>query len=147
MSFEDSINDAINFFKDIDSIILEITQEPETQKFLIEVLQDQLFTTGEDGNGLSLGDYSPVTVQIKRAKGQPVDRITLKDTGEFYDSYNIDPFNGGFIIDANGQKSPSDNLFVTYGDDILKPNDETLTEIAEYYETRLFEYFTDLFEG
>ena len=60
---------------------------------------------------------------------------------------NIDPFNGGFIIDANGQKSPSDNLFVTYGDDILKPNDETLTEIAEYYETRLFEYFTDLFEG
>ena len=147
MSFEDSINDAINFFKDIDSIILEITQEPETQKFLIEVLQDQLFTTGEDGNGLSLGDYSPVTVQIKRAKGQPTDRITLKDTGEFYDSYNIDPFNGGFIIDANGQKSPSDNLFVTYGDDILKPNDETLTEIAEYYETRLFEYFTDLFEG
>lgn len=145
MDFDESINQAINFFENIDEIILEITQEKETQDFLIEVLQDQLFTTGEDGNGLSLGDYSPVTVQIKRAKNQPTDRITLKDTGEFYESYEIEPFKGGFIIDADGQKSPSDNLFVKYGDDILKPNDETLTEIAEYYEHKLFEYWQNLF--
>lgn len=144
MNFEDIINKQLNFFQNIDSVILEITEEKETQDFLIEVLQDQLFTTGEDGNGLSLGDYSPITVQIKRAKGQPTDRITLKDTGKFYDSYEIEPFEGGFIIDADGRKKDTD-LLVRYGDDILLPNDETLTEIAEFYETKLFEYWENLF--
>ena len=86
MDFEDCINEIINFFENIDDVLFNITQEKETQDFLIDVLQDQLFTTGEDGKGLSLGDYSPVTIQIKRAKGQPTDRITLKDTGEFYKS-------------------------------------------------------------
>ena len=92
MSFENCINIALNFFENIDSIIFDITKEKETQDFLIDVLQDQLFTTGEDGNGLSLGEYSPITVKIKQSKGQPTDRITLKDTGAFYNSYEIDPF-------------------------------------------------------
>jgi hypothetical protein len=56
----------------------------------------------------------------------------------------IEAFRGGFTVEADGQKSPSDNLFVTYGDDILLPNDETLTLIAEYYETRLFEHWETL---
>ena len=147
MNIVDSLETALNFFENIDQIILEITERKETQEFLIKVIQDQLYSTGEDGNGLSLGDYSPVTVQIKKAKGQPTDRITLVDTGEFYDSWTIDPFEGGFLIDGDGQKSPSDNLFVTYGDDIQKPNDETLTLIAEYYEHELFKYWEDLFKA
>ena len=145
MEFDECINQAINFFENIDEILFQITKEQETQDFLIEVLQDQLFTTGEDGDGLSLGDYSPVTIKIKRAKGQPTDRITLKDTGEFYRSYMIEAFEGGFIVDADGQKSPTDNLFVSYGDDILKPNEETITLITEYYEPKLLERFESIF--
>ena len=144
MSFENCINIALNFFENIDSIIFDITKEKETQDFLIDVLQDQLFTTGEDGNGLSLGEYSPVTVKIKTAKGQPTDRITLKDTGAFYNSYEIDPFEGGFFINADGIKEDTD-LFFRYGDDILKPNQETTILIAEYYEQRLFEYWENIF--
>ena len=143
MDFQKIIEDQINFFKNIDSVILEITEEKETQDFLINILQDQLFTTGEDGNGLSLGEYSPVTIQIKKRKGQPTDRITLKDTGDFYNSYELQPFEGGFVIDGNGKKEGTD-LFLKYGDDILKPNDETLTEIAEFYEDKLFEYWKNL---
>ncbi len=145
MEFEDCIKELINFFENIDEILFEITNEQETQDFLIEVLQDQLFTTGEDGDGVSLGDYSPVTIKIKRAKGQPTDRITLKDTGDFYRSYMIEAFKGGFIVDADGQKSPEDNLFVSYGDDILKPNEETITLITEYYEPKLLEYIENIF--
>jgi hypothetical protein len=144
MSFENCINIALNFFENIDSIIFDITKEKETQDFLIDVLQDQLFTTGEDGNGLSLGEYSPVTVKIKTAKGQPTDRITLKDTGAFYNSYEIDPFEGGFFINADGIKEDTD-LFFRYGEDILKPNQETTILIAEYYEQRLFEYWENIF--
>lgn len=123
----------------LDEIIEEITEEKETQEFLIKVLQDQLFETGADGNGESLGKYSFFTSQIKRAKGQPTNRITLVDTGDFYESYFIDAFRGGFIIDADGEKEDS-NLFDRYGDDILKPDEETLEEIAEFYEMKLYEY-------
>ena len=28
--------------------------------------------------------YAPLTIAIKRMKGQPTDRVTLKDTGSFY---------------------------------------------------------------
>ena len=144
MDFEDIMNFWIKSLSDIDSVLEEITNKDETQKFLIDTLQDQLFATGEDGNGVSLGEYSPVTVRIKRAKGDPTDRITLLDTGAFYESYFITPFKGGFFIDADGKKE-STNLFVRYGDDILKPNQESLILISDYYESALIEYFTDVF--
>jgi len=144
MGFEETIKEALQFFDDIDNVVFEITREQETQSFLIDSLQDQLFTTGEDGNKNSLGEYSELTVQIKRRKGQPTDRITLKDTGDFYKTYSIDPFKGGFIIDANGQKSSID-LLVKYGNDILKPNEETIEIIGDYYKEKLNEYFVNLF--
>ena len=58
MDFEDIINFWIKSLSDIDSVLEEITNKDETQKFLIDTLQDQLFATGEDGNGVSLGEYS-----------------------------------------------------------------------------------------
>lgn len=33
--------------------------------------------------------YAPLTVAIKRLKGQPVDRVTLKDTGDFYRGFSV----------------------------------------------------------
>jgi len=127
-----------------DEILEEITNQKDTQKFLIKVLQDQLFETGADGNGESLGKYSFFTIQIKASKGQPTDRITLVDTGDFYESYFVDAFKGGFIIDANGQKDDT-NLFEVYGDDILKPDDETLEEIGDFYKMKLYEYIENIF--
>ena len=125
-------------------IIEEITKQKETQEFLIFVLQEQLFQSGEDGLGNTLGDYTPFTVSVKRSKGQPTDRITLKDTGDFYKSYFITSFKGGFIIDANAKKKDTD-LFERYGDDVLLPTAESLELIAEYYEERLIEYIKELF--
>jgi len=127
-----------------DQIIEEITNQKETQEFLIFVLQEQLFQSGEDGKGVPIGMYSPFTITIKKRKGQPTDRVTLKDTGDFYDSYIIKPFNGGFTIDADGEKEDK-NLFDIYGDDILLPNQESLDLIAEYYEEQLIEYIKKLF--
>jgi hypothetical protein len=144
MNFEDSIKEAISFFENIESILFEITNEKDTQDFLIDTLQDQLFTTGEDGDGVSLGDYSPITIKIKKRKGQPTDRITLKDTGAFYNSYLIETFKGGFFIEADGKKKDTD-LFLRYGDNILKPNQQSLILISDFYKERLHEYFINIF--
>jgi hypothetical protein len=68
----------------------------------------------------------------KRKKGQPTDRVTLKDTGDFYSSFQVLPFKGGFIIDADPIKEDT-NLFDRYGEDILGLNDENLQLIIKFY--------------
>lgn len=144
MNIFDSLNKLVALEGKEDDIIEEITKQKETQEFLIFVLQEQLFQTGEDGKGIAIGMYSPFTIAIKKRKGQPTDRVTLKDTGDFYRSYVIIPFNGGFTIDADGEKEDK-NLFDIYGDDILLPSQESLDLIAEYYEEQLIEYIKKLF--
>ena len=143
MDLEDLLNKILSLEGKEDEIIEEITNYDETQLFLIKVLQEQLFSSGEDGLGNSLGSYTPFTVSEKIKKGQPYDRITLKDTGDFYESYFINAFKGGFVIDANAQKT-SGNLFVRFGDDVLLPNPETLELIKDYYVQQLIEYFKKL---
>ena len=54
----------------------------------------------------------------------------------------MDAFKGGFIIDADGEKEDS-NLFDRYGDDILKPDQETLEEIGEFYKIKIYEYIQE----
>ena len=61
----------------------------EANKELIidTITENQLFEHGEDGDGDKLPlPYAEKTQMIKKAKGQPINRITLKDTGDFYAS-------------------------------------------------------------
>lgn len=57
-----------------------------------DLLQDQTqqFDKGKDAFNVSfIPSYATSTKKIKQKKGQPTDRVTLKDTGEFYDSLDI----------------------------------------------------------
>lgn len=129
-----------------DEILKTITDNEDTQKFIIQTIQDQLFNTGEDGLGNSLGTYKPFTIQYKKRKNQPFDRITLKDTGDFYSSYYVKSFLGGFIIDASRpEKDLFTNLFDRYGEDIIQPNEDSLEKIGEYYNERIIDYLESLF--
>ncbi len=122
---------------DVDEIALEISKTNQFKRLVIELnTQRQLFDKGEDSTGRTLesigGEYSPYTVNIKEEKGQPTDRVTLKDTGEFYSSFEVKPFFGGFIIDANPIKDDT-NLFEDWGEDVVGLNDENLELIIKYY--------------
>jgi hypothetical protein len=128
-----------------DEILKAITENEDTQKFIIQTIQDQLFNSGEDGLGNSLGSYKPFTIQYKKAKNQPFDRITLKDTGDFYSSYYVKSVLGGFIIDASRPEKDVINLFDRYGEDIIQPNEDSLEKIREYYNERIIEYLESLF--
>lgn len=80
--------------------------------------QKQLFELGVNSRGENLGEYSPVTKAFKQAKGQPTDRITLKDTGEFYRSFRVFVQSNQITIVANPVKDDS-NLFEDFGTEIL----------------------------
>lgn len=79
---------------DHNQILKQILDSTELQEEIIYLNTiDQLYKKGEDKLGRSLdavgGGYSPYTIQIKSQKGQPTDRVTLKDTGAFYESWKI----------------------------------------------------------
>ena len=80
--------------------------------------QDQLWGDGIDSMGISLRPYTPFTVKLKKLRGQVTDRTTLKDTGEFYNSFKVTVQKDSFTIDADAQKD-DDNLYDKYGIDIV----------------------------
>lgn len=52
--------------------------------------------------------YALYTIKEKQAKGQPFDRVTLKDTGKFYSSLKVDPFPGHAFIKGDTEKPDGD---------------------------------------
>lgn len=75
-------------------VLKQILNSTELQEEIIYLNTiDQLFEKGQDKLGRDLdsvgGGYSPFTIQIKQKKGQPYDRVTLKDTGDFYNSFQV----------------------------------------------------------
>lgn len=126
---------------DIDRIALEITSTLEFKTLVIKLNTEglptsQLFIRGEDSTGKRLdeigGEYSPFTIQEKNKKRQPTNRVTLKDTGDFYMTFDVIPFKGGFIIEADTIKDGR-NLEDDWGDDIIGLNDENIQLVLEFY--------------
>jgi hypothetical protein len=57
-----------------------------------------------DGSPI-LPSYTELTIQIKKAKGQPYDRVTLQDTGDFYRGIKSSVNGNSIITDSTDSKS------------------------------------------
>ena len=84
-----------NFFreksKNVDNLPTLVNQSfvfaiPKQYRFLETLNREQLFKGIRADETKIEPDYTPRTIQIKRTKSQPVDRVTLKNTGAFYSS-------------------------------------------------------------
>ena len=118
-------------------IINSILRDKGFQKFIISLNQnDQLFEEGIDSKGKTLGKYSDFTIEIKKEEGQPTDRITLLDTGDFYKSFVVTVKSGGFTISANPVKDDS-NLFDDFGEDVVGLTKENLQFVIDAIREKL----------
>ena len=99
----------------------------------------QLYDSGEDRNGNKIQPpYTPVTVQIKLKKGQPTNRVTLRDTFEWQSSFFVQYLADGFEIMASDWKT--DRLKAKYGDEILGLQDDNVSYLLEnFYQPKLIE--------
>lgn len=105
------------------------------EKEIIEaVVQNQLYERGINGTGVEIMSYEPYrhrTIKNKQRKGQPYNRVTLKDTGEWYNSlrlvYDVD----GFFITSTDEKNTY--LKKKYGPTILRLTNENLSMILNKY--------------
>lgn len=108
-----------------------IETNKDVQKQILDLNRwAQLFRKGINSDGVSLADvrpkggYTSYTIQLKRQKLQRTDHVTLRDSGEFYDSFRINASNDFFEIDADPNKDTT-NLFDEWGVDVLGLTDES----------------------
>lgn len=96
--------------------------------------EDQLFEKGVNRLGIPIMDYqpySPMTMEIKRMKGQPYDRVTLRDTGDFHQSFRVEATLKDFVISADDWKA--EKLKKKYGKGIFGLTEENLRELTWEY--------------
>lgn len=93
--------------------------------------QEQLFKLGQDAKGDSLGSYAASTKRIKIRKRQPIDRVTLKDTGDFYDSITVTATDKEVIIETSIEYAQF--LVKRYGKEILGVQDMFLKDFYDKY--------------
>lgn len=96
--------------------------------------EQQLYEEGINRLGVKISDYapySPLTIEIKTHKGQPTDRVTLRDTGEFHGSFYVEATNTTFEIKAADWKT--EKLLKKYGKGILGLTEGSLAELVWQY--------------
>lgn len=76
-----------------------------------------LFNEGVDSQGNKLPEYSEITKRIKQKKGQPTNRMTLKDTGDFHEGFFAKISSGKMTISSKDDKT--NELTERYGQDIF----------------------------
>ena len=95
-----------------------------------DLIRKRLWTDGTYSDGSSIVtykaqppyNYSPATVRIKNAKGQPTDRVTLKDTGGFYRSIKAEATGNGYTVEGDTdifQESVEDKGILELSEDDL----------------------------
>jgi hypothetical protein len=131
-SFED-LKELFNF--DPIELLDEVFKKSSVQDKMIEFNQDQL-QQGQDALGQAIvtiggSPYRPFTVAIKKAKGQPTNKVTLEDTGDFYKTFKVIIHKDEYEIIANFEKQDGsilDNFSSNF--DFLGLDKESITELA-----------------
>lgn len=121
----------------------------EWQTKALQLNREQLYS-GVDSENRSLGVYSLKTILIKEKKQQPTDRVTLKDTGDFYASLYLVQKEKSFEVDSrDADQTKVNRLLDVYGENIFgvtEQNKVILRELAtpilaQYLKQKLNEYF------
>ena len=132
MSVFDKAKEAIRGLSGgINDVIKETFRQQ--QKLIVNYnAEEQLYKLGEDSKGSIIKPaYSRATVKLKRAKGQPINRVTLRDTGKFHKTLIVTPFEDYVEISSN--ISYSKYLLKKYGDNILGIQEELLKDFVKLY--------------
>lgn len=107
----------------------------DNEAYIIDMnAEEQLFEQGVNRLGVSIMDYapySPVTIAIKEAKGQPTNRVTLRDEGDFESSFFLEVGDKQFEIKASDFKT--EDLIKKYGRQILGLTDENIAILIWQY--------------
>jgi len=106
------------------------------------VINKQLFRQGIDGDGVKLPGYKRTTIRYKIAKGDPTDRTTLRDDGDFYRHIEVTATPQYFVVSSDVPYD--DKIIKRYGKGVLKITNENMREFMDaYFLPNLKDYVSD----
>lgn len=115
--------------------VRDIIDDGQTTAFIIDAnAEEQLFEQGINRLGVDIMDYapySPLTIAIKEEKGQPTNRVTLRDEGDFESSFYLEVGEKQFEIKASDFKT--EDLIKKYGRQILGLTNENIGVLIWQY--------------
>lgn len=129
------IEDAIKNAKAIESFdgLSFVLRLPKNKETIPELIQEQLWG-GISGTGDELrsigGSYSGYTIKSKKRRGLPTNRVTLFETGEFYQSIIVNIDSDGYTVEFDPIKG-GDDLRDRWGNEIVDLTDESIVELIE----------------
>ena len=115
MQIDSYITGLKDIITDINKIAEQAIKEKESK--ILGTIKTRLYQTGIDGKGRSIGQYSERTKVIKQKKGQRTSFITLRDSGDFYNSMFLEV--KGIFYDVNSKIPTARKLVSVYGESIL----------------------------
>lgn len=132
---------AVKEFKNnIDEILKD--ELKSLSELIIRLNQDQLYDDGMYNDETYLPEYAKKTIEIKQAKGQPTDRTTLKDTGDFYKGFYVEKVNEGVKVWSKDEKT--NDLVLSYSDDIFGLIPDHLQEVIDEIRPKLIDKLKNL---
>lgn len=103
----------------------------KNQERIILAQQGQLFSGINSSGQEIVPEYTSLTKFLKAEKGQPFDRVTLLDTGAFYNAFEVEVFEDAFTIENMDEKR--DQLVSKYGADIIGLTLESIEQLSQEY--------------
>lgn len=107
----------------------------DNEAYIVDLnAQYQLYEEGINRLGVSIMDYAPyrpLTIAIKEQKGQPTNRVTLRDTGNFESSFYLEVSDKQFEVKASDWKT--ETLIKKYGRQILGLTDDNISSLIWDY--------------
>lgn len=118
-------------------IVLDSIKQHEAE--VIDLNIEQL-KNGKNGLGQNITPgYSPVTIEIKRLKGQATNHVTLRDEGDFQEGFFVVYGQDYFALGSYDSKT--EKLERKYGKDIFGLDSQSLQEVIDYTKDDIFEQF------
>lgn len=137
MSFIKKLDQKIKDFEylneNVGDFIVDIMMEYEAE--IVDLnSEDQLYTQGVDADNVQIQDrepYTPYTVRIKRLKGQPTNRVTTRDAGDFHRGFYLERGNKKVRFWSKDEKT--EDLVSKYGESIFGLIPENKEEVFLSY--------------
>lgn len=86
--------------------------------------------------------YTPFTVMMKQWKGQPTDRVTLKDTGAFYEGIFVKRSENEIVFGSTDEKTGE--LTEKYGEEIFGLKMEAYESLSEEWRDKMLAWIKQM---
>lgn len=127
----DLLNRVKRVERDVNEIILLAVKSNED--FVLELNVEKQLYQGLKANGERIRPkYAKSTIKRKKKKGQPFNRVTLKDEGDFYEGFFVEYGEDDFTIHGDDEKTKY--LIKRYGRDIFGLNEKSIGDLIEMVE-------------